>query len=74
MFLKAICKRFERGNVDEKFMFPLSRVQTWSSFPHVLGVETREWHRHGNRQEDLGFRPVIGGGAADSWLEDIILR
>lgn len=53
----------------------MSRGGAWSSFPQVLGVETREWHRHGNRQEDLGFRPVIGGGAtADSWMEDIILR
>ena len=64
----------ERGNF-RIFRYPMSRGGAWSSYPHVLGVDTREWHRHGNRQPDLGFRIVIGGEAtADDWLEDVVRR
>lgn len=67
--------RFQEGGRLRVFRYPMSRGGAWSSFPHVLGVDTREWHRHGNRQTDLGFRVVIGGAAtAESWLEDVILR
>jgi acetyl esterase/lipase len=67
--------RFQDHGRLRIFRYPMSRGGAWSSFPHVLGVETREWHRHGNRQTDLGFRPVIGGHAtAETWLEDVILR
>ncbi|MFP4158052.1 MAG: SUMF1/EgtB/PvdO family nonheme iron enzyme [Opitutales bacterium] len=55
------------------FRYPMSRGGAWSSFPHVLGVGTREWHRHANRQPDLGFRLIIGGEAtADNWLNDVV--
>ena len=63
---------------DEKgrfriYRYPMSRGGAWSSFPHVLGVGTREWHRHANRQPDLGFRLVIGGDAtAEDWLDDVV--
>ncbi|MCH8474370.1 MAG: SUMF1/EgtB/PvdO family nonheme iron enzyme [Opitutales bacterium] len=64
----------ERGNF-RIFRYPMSRGGAWSSLPHVLGVGTREWHRHGNRQPDLGFRLVIGGGAVgENWLNDVIRR
>ena len=64
----------ERGRM-RIFRYPMSRGGAWSSFPHVLDAGTREWHRHGNRQPDLGFRIIIGGDAtADHWLTDIILR
>ncbi len=67
--------RFQQDGRLRIFRYPMSRGGAWSSLPHVLGVETREWHRHGNRQEDLGFRVIIGGAAtAETWLEDVILR
>lgn len=67
--------RFQEGGRLRVFRYPMSRGGAWSSFPHVLGVGTREWHRHGNRQTDLGFRLVVGGAAtAENWLEDVILR
>lgn len=57
------------------FRYPMSRGGAWSSLPHVLGVETREWHRHGNRQPDLGFRLAIGGDAtAENWFDDVVRR
>ena len=64
----------ERGRF-RVFRYPMSRGGAWSSLPHVLGVDAREWHRHGNRQRDLGFRVIIGGDAtADNWLDDVIVR
>ncbi|MCH8526263.1 MAG: SUMF1/EgtB/PvdO family nonheme iron enzyme [Kiritimatiellae bacterium] len=66
--------RFQENGRMRVFRYPMSRGGAWSSLPHVLGLETREWHRHGNRQSDLGFRLIIGGAEADSWLEDVILR
>ena len=67
--------RFQEGNRMRIFRYPMSRGGAWSSFPHVMGLETRDWHRHGNRQTDLGFRLIIGGAAtAENWLEDVIVR
>lgn len=43
--------------------YPITRGGAWSSMPQSLSFEIREQHRHANRQEDLGFRPAIGGDA-----------
>ena len=52
--------------------YPIARGGGWSSMPHSLGPETRQQHRHGNRQPDLGFRLALGGGPeAGRWREAV---
>lgn len=55
--------------------YPIARGGAWSSMPQTLGFENRSQQRHGNRQPDLGFRVVIGGGPdAAEWLKGVEKR
>ena len=53
--------------------YPIARGGAWSSMPHSLGLDTREQHRHGNRQPDLGFRVALAGEGEDEddWLSEV---
>jgi len=52
--------------------YPIARGGAWSSMPHALSPAIRTQQRHGNRQPDLGFRFVIGGGPdAAEWLSHV---
>ncbi|MCC5931429.1 MAG: SUMF1/EgtB/PvdO family nonheme iron enzyme [Cyclobacteriaceae bacterium] len=54
------------------FAYPMARGGAWSSMPQVLGFHIRHHQRHTNRQDDLGFRPVIGEGPGqENWLKPI---
>ncbi|MCC5850616.1 MAG: SUMF1/EgtB/PvdO family nonheme iron enzyme [Verrucomicrobia bacterium] len=55
--------------------YPIARGGAWSSAPEALGFEVRNQQRHGNRQDDLGFRPAIGGGPnAAQWMNNVERR
>jgi len=48
----------ENGN-DVLIPYPIARGGAWSNMPQTLDLGNRMQQRHGNRQQDLGFRMAI---------------
>lgn len=66
---------FDIDGVGHVMAYPIARGGAWSSMPHVLGPGIRVQQRHTNRQQDLGFRPLIAGSPEDcSWLDTVLWR